>query len=201
MKSAATNDPAAIRSNSAKTTAMIRRIAAVNFSTCGFSCTSFAHSCLSGSVFMPSPLTALPSGEHVEVVVLPLAGREGSTGACIVCGRLHLQRNDMAYKYRGARASRVGFAHETKTHFAFRVDIWDDTGDSIVEHVTGVDDFEVAEATYRAAVARWPAARITLRQGARVVHDTGPRLFLTSSRRACAQTITQSKLHQSENDQ
>jgi hypothetical protein len=45
------------------------------------------------------------------------------------------------------------------------VDIWDDTGDSIVEHVAGVDDFEVAEATYRAAVARWPAARITLRQG------------------------------------
>jgi hypothetical protein len=38
-----------------------------------------------------------------------------------------------------------------------RVDIWDDTGDSIVEHVAGVDDFEVAEATYRAAVARWPA--------------------------------------------
>jgi hypothetical protein len=33
------------------------------------------------------------------------------------------------------------------------VDIWDDTGDSIVEHVAGVDDFEVAEATYRAAVA------------------------------------------------
>ena len=40
---------------------------------------------------------------------------------------------------------------------------------SIVEHVAGVDDFEVAEATYRAAVARWPAARITLRQDARVV--------------------------------
>ena len=36
---------------------------------------------------------------------------------------------------------------KTKTHFAFRVDIWDDTGDSIVEHVAGVDDFEVAEAT------------------------------------------------------
>jgi hypothetical protein len=44
-----------------------------------------------------------------------------------------------------------------------RVDIWDETGDSIVKHVAGVDDFEVAEATYRAAVARWPAARITLR--------------------------------------
>jgi hypothetical protein len=49
---------------------------------------------------------------------------------------------------------------KTKTHFAFRIDIWDDTGDSIVEHVAGVDDFEVAEATYRAAVARWPTARI-----------------------------------------
>jgi len=60
---------------------------------------------------------------------------------------------------------------KTKTHFAFRVDIWDDTGDSIVEHVAGVDDFEVAEATYRAAVARWPAARITLRQGARIMHE------------------------------
>jgi hypothetical protein len=58
---------------------------------------------------------------------------------------------------------------KTKTHFAFRVDIWDDTGDSIVEHVAGVDDFEVAVATYQVAVARWPRARITLRQGARVV--------------------------------
>jgi hypothetical protein len=41
----------------------------------------------------------------------------------------------------------------------------------IVEHVAGVDDFEVAEATYGAAVARWPAARITLRQGARIVRE------------------------------
>jgi hypothetical protein len=49
------------------------------------------------------------------------------------------------------------------------IDIWNDTGDSIV---AGVDDFEVAEAIYRAAVARWPAARITPRKGIRVVHDT-----------------------------
>jgi hypothetical protein len=41
----------------------------------------------------------------------------------------------------------------------------DDTGNSIVEHIAGIDDFEVAEATYRAAVTRWPSARITLRQG------------------------------------
>ena len=49
---------------------------------------------------------------------------------------------------------------KTKTHFAFRVDIWEDDGGSIIEHVAGADDFEVAEATYRAAVARWPMARI-----------------------------------------
>ena len=61
---------------------------------------------------------------------------------------------------------------KTKTHFTFRVDIWDDTGSSIVEHVAGVDDFEVAVATYWAAVARWPTARITLRQGARVVLES-----------------------------
>jgi len=43
----------------------------------------------------------------------------------------------------------------------------DDAGDSIVEHVAGADDFQIAEATYRAAVARWPTARITLWQGIR----------------------------------
>jgi len=73
----------------------------------------------------------------------------------------------------GGQSSRIWPFMKTKTYFVFRVNIWDDTGDSIVEHVAGVDDFEVAEATYRAAVARWPAARITLRQGIRVVHDTG----------------------------
>ena len=36
---------------------------------------------------------------------------------------------------------------KTKTYFAFRVDIWNATGDSIVEHVAGVDDFDIAEAT------------------------------------------------------
>jgi hypothetical protein len=36
---------------------------------------------------------------------------------------------------------------KTKTHFAFRIDVWDETGVSIVEHVAGVDDFEVAVAT------------------------------------------------------
>src|SRR6516164_3562237 len=50
---------------------------------------------------------------------------------------------------------------KTRTYFAFRIDIWDDTGNSILEQIAGVDDFEVAVTTYRAAVARWPRARIT----------------------------------------
>jgi hypothetical protein len=62
---------------------------------------------------------------------------------------------------------------KSKTHSAVGVDIWDDIGNSIVERVAGVDDFEVAEATYRAAAARWPKARISLRQGIRVLHDAG----------------------------
>jgi len=62
---------------------------------------------------------------------------------------------------------------KTKTHLAFRIDIWDSSGVSIVEHVAGVDDFEVAVTTYWAAVTRWPSARITLRQGARVIHENG----------------------------
>ena len=57
----------------------------------------------------------------------------------------------------------------TKTYFAFRVDVWDSAANSVVEQIAVVDDFEVAEATFRAAVARWPAARITLRQGIRVL--------------------------------
>jgi hypothetical protein len=63
----------------------------------------------------------------------------------------------------------AGGAVKTKTHFAFRVDVWDGVGDNIVEHVAGVDDFETAVATYWGAVRRWPKAKITLRQGARVV--------------------------------
>jgi hypothetical protein len=64
---------------------------------------------------------------------------------------------------------------KTKTHFAFRLDLGDAASENIIEHVGGLDDFEVASAAYRAAVTRWPDARVTLRQGARTVHDSGPR--------------------------
>ena len=36
----------------------------------------------------------------------------------------------------------------------------------------GIEDCEVALATYRAACQRWPGTPVTLRQGARVVEDS-----------------------------
>jgi hypothetical protein len=32
----------------------------------------------------------------------------------------------------------------TRTHFTFRVDTWTHDGESIVEHVAGVEDYQVA---------------------------------------------------------
>src|SRR5262245_64180447 len=46
----------------------------------------------------------------------------------------------------------------TRTDFTFRVDTWPPDGKSIVEHVAGVEDYQVALATYRAACERRPAA-------------------------------------------
>jgi hypothetical protein len=73
------------------------------------------------------------------------------------------------------RAHRPGGGHyvgrvamtKTRTHFTFRVDSWTPDGESIVEHIAGVEDFQVALATFRAASERWPGMPITLRQGAR----------------------------------
>jgi len=62
-----------------------------------------------------------------------------------------------------------------KRRFAFTIDIWDDVADSIIKHVASIDNFESACAAYVEVVKRWPAARIMLRQGARVVKDTGQR--------------------------
>ena len=39
----------------------------------------------------------------------------------------------------------------------------------IIERIAGVSDYQVAVETYRAAVGRWPGAKITLRNRARVI--------------------------------
>ena len=52
------------------------------------------------------------------------------------------------------------------------VDTWTADGESIVEHVAGVEDYDVALATFHAACKRWPGTPITVRQGARVIEDS-----------------------------
>jgi hypothetical protein len=47
-----------------------------------------------------------------------------------------------------------------------------DAAGEIQEHLAGVEDYLLAEAVWREAMARWPKATIILRQGARVVHDS-----------------------------
>jgi hypothetical protein len=58
---------------------------------------------------------------------------------------------------------------KTKTHFAFRIDVWDGATDNLVEHLAGLDNYAMAVAAYSAAVESRPKDKITLRQGARVV--------------------------------
>jgi len=72
---------------------------------------------------------------------------------------------DCAFLATGFAARRIG-APKTKGP------TWDDPGVSIVEHIAGVEDYQVALATYRAACERWPGTPITLRQGARVIEDS-----------------------------
>ena len=59
-----------------------------------------------------------------------------------------------------------------RSHFAYRIDAWDADGESVIEHLAGVEDLQVAKATYLAACQRWPGTPITLRQGTRVIEDS-----------------------------
>jgi hypothetical protein len=58
---------------------------------------------------------------------------------------------------------------ENPTPFTFRIERWEKNA---VYHVAGVEDFLLAMATYQAACRRWPDARITLRQGGRLIEDS-----------------------------
>ena len=86
-----------------------------------------------------------------------------------------------AYGSGGVRVAAEKAAHEpnrcrptsapmtTRTHFLYRIDMWTIDGEKVIEHLAGVEDFQVAMATYRAACERWPGTAITLRRGARVI--------------------------------
>jgi hypothetical protein len=60
-------------------------------------------------------------------------------------------------------------------HHAHSIDRWDDSkGSNLYEHLAGVNDLLLAQATFDAAVKRWPGAKITLRNGARIIDKTWP---------------------------
>jgi hypothetical protein len=59
----------------------------------------------------------------------------------------------------------------SRFHFSYRIDMWSIDGAKVIEHLAGVEDFQVAMATYRAACERWPGRTITLSQGARVIES------------------------------
>jgi uncharacterized Zn finger protein (UPF0148 family) len=59
-----------------------------------------------------------------------------------------------------------------RSHFTFHIDTWTADGESVIEHVAGAEDYQLALATFRAACERWPGTPITLRQGARVIEDS-----------------------------
>lgn len=62
-------------------------------------------------------------------------------------------------------------AMSTRTHFLYRVDMWTIDGEKVMEQLAGIEDFQVAMATYRAACERWPGTAVTLRQGERVIES------------------------------
>src|SRR5262245_41134318 len=62
----------------------------------------------------------------------------------------------------------------TKTRFKYRIDRWDARGDTIIDHIGGHDDVQVATAAYNAACNRWPGDPITLRQGTIVIEGSRP---------------------------
>ena len=59
----------------------------------------------------------------------------------------------------------------TRTHFTFRVDTWTPDGESIVEHVAGVENYQLSLATLPRRPRTLARHSITLRQGARMIED------------------------------
>jgi hypothetical protein len=57
-----------------------------------------------------------------------------------------------------------------RNHFKHSVELVGGDGE-IADHLAGVEDFLLAQATYDAAVKRWPKERIRLRQETRIVAD------------------------------
>src|SRR5215470_10130396 len=75
----------------------------------------------------------------------------------------------------GCSLTRLQSTSDSHAHHAHSIDRWDDaTGSNLYEHLAGVNDLLLALATFQAAVKRWPGAKITLRNGARIIEKTWP---------------------------
>ena len=69
-----------------------------------------------------------------------------------------------------------------RTHFTFRVDTWTPDGESIVEHVAGVDDYQVALATFHALPNGSKVQSYGTNPKGIVVFDVKGRFFLMFAR-------------------
>ncbi len=59
---------------------------------------------------------------------------------------------------------------------SYRVEVWDASGDHIVEHIGSLSNHAAARAAFAAACEARPGHEVTLRQGARIVdRRAGPR--------------------------
>ena len=66
---------------------------------------------------------------------------------------------DTAFRCEAGSRGRLGqseMAINYRTRFAYRIDAWDAHGENVIEHLAGVEDLQVAKATYLAACQRWP---------------------------------------------
>jgi hypothetical protein len=97
---------------------------------------------------------ALPLGPLAGLAQVEEPGVRGGEAG----GRRGLGQRTMAINYR--------------SRFAYCIDAWDADGENVIEHLAGVEDLQVAMATYLAACQRWPGTPITLRQGTRVIEDS-----------------------------
>ena len=116
----------------------------------------FEHACLLGCEGIVSKRKDSPyrSGRSRHWVKSKNPDRTGGQAG----SRRGLGKREMAINYR--------------SHFTYRIDAWDADGENVIEHLAGVEDPQVAKATYLAACQRWPGTPITLRQGTRVMEDS-----------------------------
>jgi hypothetical protein len=100
---------------------------------------------------------------------LSISWLQDSSPACL--HRL-LQLSTIDYA-RGGRGlgQQKGSSDVNRTHFLYRIDMWTIDGKHVIEHLAGVEDAQLAMATYQTACKRWPGTVITLRQGAKVIED------------------------------